>query len=189
MATTRQEETNHKISTGLTSLQDQENRDILAIHPKMDYIQAQLGTQITEVHYAFNGFIKTFQGPSSFDPPLSIDGVDSNQPLHSHSNSPPCDPHLPTFEVDKLDGLDREAWVTQMDHYSPLHGIIDELTKIHYGIPYLDLERWRWCVCVCVFIKIKSIVMEQELDLNILMLLWALVLVSSIQYLLCDEMG
>jgi len=76
-----------------------------------------------------------------------------------------------------------------MDHYSPLHGIIDVLTKPRYEIPYLDLERWQWCVCVCVFIEIKSIVMEQELDLNILMLLWPLVLVSSIQYLLCDEMG
>ena len=76
-----------------------------------------------------------------------------------------------------------------MDHYSPLRGIIDALTKLRYEIPYLDLERWQWCVCVCVFIEIKSIVMEQELDLNILMLLWALVLVSSIQYLLCDEMG
>jgi hypothetical protein len=78
-----------------------------------------------------------------------------------------------------------------MDHYSPLHGIIDALTKLRYGIPYLDMERWQWCVCVCVcvFIEIKSLVMEQELDLNILMLLWALVLVSSIQYLLCVEMG
>lgn len=150
MAPTRQEETNHKISTGLTALQDQVNRDILAIHAKMDYIQAQLGTQITEVHYAFNKFIKTFQGPSSSDPPLSIDDVDWNQPLHSHSNSPPRDPHLPRVEVDKLDGSVREAWVTQMDHYSPLHGIIDELTKLRSGIPYLDLEIWQWCVCVCV---------------------------------------
>jgi len=76
MAPTYQEETNHKISTVLTSLQDQVNGGILAIHEKMDYIQAQLGTQITKVHYAFNEFIKTFQGPSSSDPPLSIDGVD-----------------------------------------------------------------------------------------------------------------
>jgi len=150
MAPTCQEENNHKISTGLTSLQDQVNRDILAIHEKMEYIQAQLDTQITEFHYAFNEFIKTFQVPFSSDPPLSIDGVDSNQPLHSHSNSPPHDPHLPIVEVDKFDGSDREAWVTQMDHYSPLHGIVDALTKLRYGIPHLDLERWQWCVCVCL---------------------------------------
>jgi hypothetical protein len=136
----------------------------LAIHAKMDYIQAQIGTQITEVHYDFNEFINKFQGPSSYDLPLSIDGVDSNQPLRSHSNSPPRDPHLPRVEVNKFDGLDRKSWVTQMEHYSPLHGIIDELTKLRYGILYLDLEIWQWCVCVCVcvcvFIEIKSIVME-----------------------------
>ena len=77
-----------------------------------------------------------------------------------------------------------------MDHYSPLRGIIDALTKLRYEIPYFGSGKMAMvCVCVCVFIEIKSIVMEQELDLNILMLLWALVLVSSIQYLLCDEMG
>jgi bacteriorhodopsin len=77
-----------------------------------------------------------------------------------------------------------------MDHYSPLCGIIDALTKLRYEIPYFGSGKMAMvCVCVCVFIEIKSIVMEQELDFNILMLLWALVLVSSIQYLLCDEMG
>jgi hypothetical protein len=31
-----------------------------------------------------------------------------------------------------------------MEHYFSLHGIIDELTKLHYGILSLDLEQWKW---------------------------------------------
>jgi hypothetical protein len=31
-----------------------------------------------------------------------------------------------------------------MEHYFTLHGITDELTKIHYEVLYLDLERWQW---------------------------------------------
>jgi hypothetical protein len=31
-----------------------------------------------------------------------------------------------------------------MEHYFSLHGITNELTKLHYGILYLDLERWKW---------------------------------------------
>jgi hypothetical protein len=31
-----------------------------------------------------------------------------------------------------------------MDHYFSLHGIIDELAKLHYAVLYLDLERWQW---------------------------------------------
>jgi hypothetical protein len=93
---------------------------------------------------ALNEFMNKFQGPSSSDPPLYTEGVDSNQPLHSHSNSLPRDPHLPRVEVNKFDGSDPQAWVTQMEHYFSLHGITDELTKLRYGILYLDPEIWKW---------------------------------------------
>jgi hypothetical protein len=106
----------------------------------MDLIQEQLGSQIVEVHSTLHQFMNKFQGPSSSDPPLYTEGVDSNQPLHSHSNSLPHDPHLPRVEVNKFDGSDPQAWVTQMEHYFSLHGITDELTKLHYGILYLDLN-------------------------------------------------
>jgi hypothetical protein len=92
-----QEETNQKLGIELASLQNQVNRDILTIHAKMDYTQDQLGTQITEGYYALNEFIQKFQDPSSSNPPLSTEGVDSNQPLHSHSNSPPRDPFIKIF--------------------------------------------------------------------------------------------
>jgi hypothetical protein len=31
-----------------------------------------------------------------------------------------------------------------MVHYFPLHGIIDEMMRLHVGVLYLDLECWKW---------------------------------------------
>jgi hypothetical protein len=109
MTPTRQEETNQKLSTDLVALQAQVSKDIPAIHAKMDLIQEQLGSQIVEVHSALHEFMNKFQGPSSSDPPLYTDGIDSNQPLHSHSNSLPRDPRLSRVEVNKFDGSDPQA--------------------------------------------------------------------------------
>jgi hypothetical protein len=58
-----------------------------------------------------------------------------------HSNSLHRDLCLPKVEVNKFDGSDPTGWVTQTKHYFSLHGIIDELDKLHYGVLYLDLER------------------------------------------------
>jgi hypothetical protein len=46
--------------------------------------------------------------------------------------------------VNKFDGLDPQAWVTQMEYDFSLHGITDELTKLRYKILYLDPEWWQW---------------------------------------------
>jgi hypothetical protein len=88
--------------------------------------------------------MKKFQGPSSSNPPLYTEDVDSNRLMHSHSNFLPHDLSLPRFEVNKFDGSNPLAWVIQMEHYFSLHGITDELTKLHYEILYLDLEQWKW---------------------------------------------
>jgi hypothetical protein len=48
-------------------------------------------------------------------------------------------------EVNKFDGSDPTSWVTQMEHYFSLHGITDELAKLHYVVLYLDPECWQWC--------------------------------------------
>jgi hypothetical protein len=61
-----------------------------------------------------------------------------------HSNPFPCDPRLPRVEVNKFDGSNTTCWVTQMEHYFSLHGIIDELAKLHYVFLYLDTEHWQW---------------------------------------------
>jgi hypothetical protein len=46
--------------------------------------------------------------------------------------------------VKKIDGLDPMRWLTQMEHYFSLHGVTDELDKLHYGVLYLDHERYKW---------------------------------------------
>jgi hypothetical protein len=103
MDPTLQVETNQKLNTDFTSFHSQVNKDILSIHAKMNYIQEQLGSQMTEVNSAPQKFMNKFQGPSS-DPPLYPEDVGSKWPLHSHSNSLPRDPRLPVVEVKKFDG-------------------------------------------------------------------------------------
>jgi hypothetical protein len=61
-----------------------------------------------------------------------------SKPFHSnHLHRELC---LPRVEVNKFDGLDPMGWVTQMEHYFSLHGITDDLAKLHYGVLYLDLN-------------------------------------------------
>jgi len=83
-------------------------------------------------------------GPSSLE---KIDIVDSSQSPHFHSNYFHREPRLPRVEVNKFDGFDPTGWVTQMEHYFSLHGITDELAKLHYVVLYLDLECWKWWKC------------------------------------------
>jgi hypothetical protein len=69
-----------------------------------------------------------------------------------HSNSFHHDPCLPRVEVNKFDGWDPTRWVTQMERYFSLQHITDKLEKLHYGVLYLDLERyqwWKWCKNAC----------------------------------------
>jgi hypothetical protein len=40
--------------------------------------------------------------------------------------------------VNKFDGSDPTGWVTQMEHYFSLHGITDDLIKLHISVLYLD---------------------------------------------------
>jgi hypothetical protein len=51
---------------------------------------------------------------------------------------------LPKVDMNKFDGSDPTRWVTQMEHYFSLHGIIDDLMKLHVGVLYLDPECWKW---------------------------------------------
>ena len=88
------------------------NFDIFVIHAKVDYIQEQLNRRIDEINSTLKQFMDKFQGPSSSDPPLHVEGVDSNQPLNSHPNSLHHDPRFPRVEVNKFDGLDPTFRVT-----------------------------------------------------------------------------
>jgi hypothetical protein len=59
------------------------------------------------------------------------------------SNSFHRDPRLPRVEVNKFDGSDPTGWVTQMENYFSLHGIIDELEKMIYVVLYMDPKIWK----------------------------------------------
>ena len=43
-----------------------------------------------------------------------------------------------------FDGSNLDEWVTQMEYYLYLHGIIDDMIKRKVGVLYLDLEWWQW---------------------------------------------
>jgi hypothetical protein len=66
---------------------------------------------------------------------------------HSHifqSHHFQRDIHLPWVDMTKFDGSDPTGWVTQMEHYFYLYGIIDDLAKLRYGVLHLDQEHWQW---------------------------------------------
>jgi hypothetical protein len=60
---------------------------------------------------------------------------------HQHFQRDIC---LPWVDVTKFDGSDPTGWVTQMEHYFSLYGIIDDLDKLWYGVLHLDQECWQW---------------------------------------------
>jgi hypothetical protein len=81
---------------------------------------------------------KQAQDPFSSAPPYNPEGIESSHSTSLHSNHFQQDLRLPRVEVNKFDGSDPTGWVTQMEHYFSLHGITDELAKLHYGVLYLD---------------------------------------------------
>jgi hypothetical protein len=50
---------------------------------------------------------------------------------------------LPKVNLNKINGFDPIGWVTQMNHYFSLHGIIYELIKLHVGVFCLDPKSWQ----------------------------------------------
>jgi len=69
------------------------NNDLTTLYD-IPAIHEQLGIQIVEVNSTLQQFMNKFQGPSSSDPPLCTEYVDSNRPLSFHSNSLPREHHI-----------------------------------------------------------------------------------------------
>jgi hypothetical protein len=111
------------------------------IQHKFYTMEAKFMNQFNTLMSDVNQLLNRTLDPSSSDQP---DVVNSSHSLHFQSNSFHHDPLLPCIEVNKFDGSDPTSWVTQMEHYFSLHGIIDELVKLFYVILYLDLDRWQW---------------------------------------------
>jgi hypothetical protein len=85
-------------------------------------------------------WLKQSHGSPSLEQPYHFEGENSSYNMVFHSNSLPRDPRLSLVEVNKFDGSDPIGWVTQMELYFSLHGITGDLTKLHYGVLYLDSE-------------------------------------------------
>jgi hypothetical protein len=80
--------------------------------------------------------------PSSESPPHT----EVEHSSHSHNfqhHHFQRDLRLPRVDVTKFDGSNPTGWVTQMEHYFSLYGIIDDLAKLQYGVLHIDQERWQ----------------------------------------------
>jgi hypothetical protein len=64
------------------------------------------------------------------DPPLQTEGETSSHSQNFQPHHFQHDLRLPHVDVTKFDGSDPTGWVTQMEHYFSLYGIIDELAKL-----------------------------------------------------------
>jgi hypothetical protein len=143
-----------------TRNQDLENHIATHIESKMDYMKEELKKDINS-HLAsqlashLDSQLDSFVAKvleklpipgihSSSDQPSNLEGTTSSNSQQFQSNPFHHDLHLPRVEVNKFDGSDPTGWVTQMEHYFSLHGITDDLAKLHYGVLYLDPEHWKW---------------------------------------------
>jgi hypothetical protein len=68
------------------------------------------------------------------EPPLHTEGETSSHSQNFQPHHFQCDLQLLNVDVTKFDGLDPTGWVTQMEHYFSLYGIMDELAKLQYGV-------------------------------------------------------
>jgi hypothetical protein len=78
------------------------------------------------------------------NPHFHTEGKTSSHSQNFQSHHFQRDLCLPRVDVTKFDGSDPTGWVTQMEHYFSLYGIMDELAKLRYGFLHLDQECWQW---------------------------------------------
>jgi hypothetical protein len=81
--------------------------------------------------------------PFSSSPPHT-EGDHSSHSHNFQNHHFQRDLRLSRVDVTKFDGSDPTGWVTQMEHYFSLYGIIDDLAKLRYGVLHLDQEHWQW---------------------------------------------
>jgi hypothetical protein len=154
MAHTRSQDLEARFNTlqsGLIETQQevkQLSANVVAINTTMQSsmgeIKQDLTTQLESVFSALctKLHIPT-DNPSSSSPPHT----EGDHSSHSHTlqnHHFQRDLCLPRVDVTKFDGSDPTGWVTQMEHYFSLYGIIDDLAKLRYGVLHLDQERWQW---------------------------------------------
>jgi hypothetical protein len=103
-----------------------------------------LQEQCSYIKYLKEHFLGRSQNPSSYEQPFYQDDHDSSHYQGPHTTHFSRDLLPPRIEVNKFHGSDPTRWITQIEHYLSLHGITDDLSKLHYGILHLYPERWKW---------------------------------------------
>jgi hypothetical protein len=110
----------------------------------MEELKQELTTQLESVFASLYTKLKIpTDDPLSKAPPKT-EGKNSS---HSHTFYPhhfQCDLRLPWVDLTKFYGSDPTGWVTQMEHYFSLYGIIDDLAKLQYGFLHIDQEHYQW---------------------------------------------
>jgi hypothetical protein len=115
-----------------------------SVQSSMEEVKQELTTQLESV---FASLCTKLKIPID-DPFLDAHPKNEGEPSsHSHTFQPhhfQRDICLPQVDVTKFDGSDPTGWVTQMEHYFSLYGIIDDLAKLRYGVLHIDQECWQW---------------------------------------------
>ena len=108
------------ISTSIVEFKEELKQDMTT------QLESVISMIYTKLHIPAN--------PPLSDPPFHTEVETSS---HSHNFQPhhfQRDLRLPHVDVTKFDGSDPTGWVTQMEHYFSLYGIMDELAKLQYGV-------------------------------------------------------
>jgi hypothetical protein len=110
----------------------------------MGEIKQDLTTQLESVFSALctKLHIPTDNPSSSSPPHYEGDHSSHSHTLQNHHFQRNL--RLPRVDVTKFDGSDPTGWVTEMEHYFSLYGIMDDLAKLWYGALHLDQEHWQW---------------------------------------------
>jgi hypothetical protein len=148
MATTHTQELNALVADNLQNKEDIKNinANISSLNSIIQILQDQCShiKDIKDIKATLDQFMGHSPNPSSSEQPSYQEDHDSSHYQGPHTTHFSRDLHLPRIEVNKFDGSDPTGWVTQMEHYFSLHGITDDLAKLHYGILHLDPEHWKW---------------------------------------------
>jgi hypothetical protein len=131
-----------QLSATIASIDTSINTTInTSMQSAMEEVKQELTTQLESAFASLYTKLKIPIDDPFPDAPPKTEGEHSS---HSHTfqhHHFQRDLRLPRVDVTKFDGSDPTSWVTQMEHYLSLYGIIDNLAKLQYGVLHLDQER------------------------------------------------
>jgi hypothetical protein len=154
MAHTRSQDLEARFNTlqsGLIETQQevkQLSANVAAINTTMQSSMGEIKQDLTtQLESVFSALCTKLHIPTDNPSSSSPAHTEGDHSSHSHTLQNHHFQHdlcLPQVDVTKFDGSDPTGWVTQMEHYFSLYIIIDDSTKLRYGVLHLDQECWQW---------------------------------------------